>query len=96
MITKKDILSALGAEIHEDHFLTGMLVGIGVGAIVGGAVAVLMSPKTGQEMRQLIREKAPELVQQARNKIGLGNGGKTAAGEVTGTTTPGGYGTPRT
>ena len=96
MITKKDILSALGAEIHEDNFLTGMLVGIGVGAIVGGAVAVLFAPKTGPEMRQLIRERAPELVQQARTKIGLGNGNKTAepASTPIGTTTPAGYGGP--
>ena len=91
MITKSDILTALGAEIHEDKFLTGMLVGIGVGAIVGGAVAVLFAPKTGTEIRQLIRERAPELVQQARTKIGLGNGNKTESA----TTTPG-IGTPTT
>src|SRR5688572_585378 len=92
MITKKDILSALGAEIHEDHFLTGMLVGIGVGAIVGGAVAVLFAPKTGPEMRQMISERVPELVHQAKSKIGLGNGGKTESGTLGttgGTTTPG-------
>ncbi len=84
MITKKDILSALGAEVHEDHFLTGMLVGIGVGAIVGGAVAVLFAPRTGSEMRQLISERVPEIVDRAKSKIGLGNGNKTP--ETTGTT----------
>jgi hypothetical protein len=91
MITKKDILTALGAEVHEDHFLTGMLVGIGVGAIIGGAVAVLLAPKTGTEMRQMISERVPELVNQAKSKIGLGgNGNKVES--VTGTTTGGATG----
>jgi hypothetical protein len=90
MITKKDILSALGAEVHEDHFLSGMLVGIGVGAIVGGAVAMLFAPRTGTEMRQMISERVPEYVDKAKMKIGLtGNGNKAE------TTTPGtGVGTP--
>jgi gas vesicle protein len=85
MITKKDILSALGAEIHEDNFLTGMLVGIGVGAIVGGAVAMLFAPKTGTEMRQMIGERVPEIVDKAKQKINslTGNGNKAE------TTTPG-------
>jgi gas vesicle protein len=78
MITKRDILSALGAEIHEDHFLSGMLIGIGVGAIVGGAVAILFAPKTGPEMRQMISERVPELIDKAKTRVGLtGNGNKT-------------------
>ncbi len=91
MITKRDILEALGAEIHEDKFMTGMLVGIGVGAIVGGAVALLMAPKTGPEMRTMLSERSHDLVEKAKERIGAkGNGGKsTAAGEIdpTGTTT---------
>jgi hypothetical protein len=105
MITKKDILSALGAEVHEDHFLSGMLVGIGVGAIVGGAVAMLFAPRTGMEMRQLISERVPEIVNQAKTKIGLtGNGNKAetttpgtgVTGATTGTTGMGGIGGPGT
>lgn len=83
MLTKKDILTALGAEIHEDNFLSGMLVGIGVGAIVGGAVAVLFAPKTGPEMRQMISERVPELIDKAKTRVGIGgastNGNKTEA-----------------
>ena len=75
MLTKKDILSALGAEIHEDNFLSGMLVGIGVGAIVGGAVAMLFAPKTGPEMRQMISERVPELIDKAKTRVGLANNG---------------------
>ncbi len=69
MITKKDILEALGANT-EDHFLSGMLIGIGVGAIVGSAVAILFAPRTGQEMRQLISEKGSNLVEKAKSRIG--------------------------
>lgn len=86
MLTKKDILSALGAEIHEDHFMSGMLVGIGVGAIVGAGVAMLFAPRTGAELREIIGERVPELVEQAKTKVGLGNGGRTS--ETTPTTNP--------
>lgn len=83
MITKKDILSALGAEIHEDNFISGMLVGIGVGAIVGGAVAMLFAPRTGPEMRQILSERVPELIDKAKTKVGLStNGNKTAEGTI--------------
>ena len=77
MFTKKDVLEAIGAEIHEDRFITGMLVGIGVGAIVGGAVALLLAPRTGPEMRQLITERGSDLVEKAKNRIGMM--GKTEA-----------------
>lgn len=83
MITKKDILSALGAEIHEDNFLSGMLIGIGVGAIVGGAVAMLFAPKTGPELRQMISERVPEIVDKAKTKIGMGNGNKPVEPKLT-------------
>jgi hypothetical protein len=83
MLTKRDILSALGAEIHEDHFLSGMLVGIGVGAIVGGAVAMLFAPRTGPEMRQMISERVPELIDKAKSRVGLAGNGNKAVGEGT-------------
>ena len=78
MITKRDIMEALGAEIHEDKLVTGMLIGIGIGAIVGGAVALLMAPKTGPEMREMLSERGADLVEKAKTRVGLGqNGGKS-------------------
>jgi YtxH-like protein len=79
MITKKDILEALGANT-EDHFLSGMLLGIGVGAIVGSAVAILFAPRTGVEMRQLISEKGSSLVEKAKSRIASGKNGGEHAG----------------
>jgi hypothetical protein len=70
MFTKKDILDALGANT-EDHFLSGLLLGIGVGALVGSAAAILLAPKTGQEMRQLLSERGQTFVEKARNRIGM-------------------------
>ena len=82
MITRKDILEALGANT-EDHFISGMLLGIGVGAIVGSAVAILFAPRTGEEMRHLIGEKGSTLVESAKKRIGMAkNGGEKAAGDV--------------
>ncbi len=37
---------------------SGFLLGLLVGSIVGGAIAVLMTPTTGEEARQFLKEKA--------------------------------------
>jgi len=84
MITKKDILEALGAQ-QEDRFLAGMLLGIGVGAIVGSAVAVLLSPKAGPELRHLINERGTELLEKAKTKVGLTKNGGGVSSEPLGT-----------
>ena len=89
MITKKDILEAIGAEFHEDKFVSGMLVGIGVGAIVGGAVALLLAPKTGPEIRELLSERGADLVEKAKTRIGLKQDGGRVGVEGATTTTPG-------
>jgi len=83
MITKRDVLHAIGAET-DDRFMTGMLIGIGVGAIVGSAVAVLLAPKTGNEMRHLIGERGSDLIEKARTKVGLtkNGGSREAAGTI--------------
>jgi gas vesicle protein len=79
MITKKDILEAIGAET-DDRFTSGMLIGIGVGAIVGSALAMLFAPKAGAEMRQMIGERGTEMIEKAKNKVGLGkNGGEQSS-----------------
>ena len=81
MITKKDIYEALGVQT-SDHFMTGMLVGIGIGALVGSAVAMLLAPKSGSEIRRMISEKTSDLVEGAKTKIGVGtknNGGELHA-----------------
>jgi len=80
MITKKAILEALGAET-EDKFITGMLVGIGVGAIVGSAVAMLFSPRPGSEIRQMIGERGSDLIDKAKNRVGLAKNGGERQGE---------------
>jgi gas vesicle protein len=67
MVTKNDILEALGMEAR-DRFLTGMFVGIGVGALIGSAVAMLLSPKSGRELRDLIGNKGNEWLGKAKHK----------------------------
>lgn len=80
MITKKDILEAIGAET-DDRFMSGMLIGIGVGAIVGSALAMLFAPKAGAEMRHMIGERGSEIIEKAKTKVGLGKNGGETAGE---------------
>jgi gas vesicle protein len=79
MISKKDILEAIGADT-DDRFMTGMVVGIGVGAIVGSAVAILLAPKTGSEIRHIIGEKSSDLIEKAKTRVGISKNGEEQAG----------------
>jgi len=83
MITKRDILQAIGADT-DDRFMTGMIVGIGVGAIVGGAVAMLFAPKPGAEIRHMIGERGSDLIEKAKSKVGLhkNGGGAESSGNL--------------
>jgi gas vesicle protein len=45
-------------------------LGILVGAVVGGGIALLYAPKSGQETRQLIRDKSGDLYEVVKRKVG--------------------------
>ena len=47
-----------------DKFITGLLAG----ALVGTAIGMLMAPKTGNESRQIVRERAGEYLGTARER----------------------------
>jgi gas vesicle protein len=40
----------------------GFGIGLLVGAVIGGVIALLYAPKTGKETRQLIKDKATKVV----------------------------------
>jgi hypothetical protein len=67
MVTKKDILDALGMET-EDRFFTGILIGFGVGALVGGIASLLVAPKSGPELRETIGERVRDTVGKIRGQ----------------------------
>jgi gas vesicle protein len=46
----------------ESKTLTGLAIGLATGVIIGGVVALLYAPKSGKETRQLIKDKATEVV----------------------------------
>ena len=69
MMTKKDILEALGIETRsEDRFWSGLFLGLGCGALVGGIAALLFAPKSGTELREAIGDKKREIVNKLRNR----------------------------
>jgi gas vesicle protein len=41
----------------------GFGIGLLVGAVIGGVIALLYAPKTGKETRQLIRDKVTEVTE---------------------------------
>jgi hypothetical protein len=89
MVTKHDILEALGMET-EDRFMTGMLIGIGVGALIGGLTSLLLAPARGADLREQIGGKVKGVVSKVRGRSA--NSGMESEFIPTGTTTePTGY-----
>ncbi len=68
---KRDILSALGLET-ETNFWTAALAGFGVGCVVGAAVALMLAPKSGRELRGDIMEKGRDLYGKGKEFVGKG------------------------
>lgn len=66
MVTKAEVLEALGIETKENRFLTGLLAGAGVGMLVGAAVALLLAPRSGQELRQSLGDRSREMSERLR------------------------------
>ena len=67
MVTKKDILDAIGMET-EDKFMTGMLIGLGLGALVGGVTALLLAPRSGFELREGIGDRVRDVVGKVKTR----------------------------
>jgi gas vesicle protein len=52
----------------NNDFVKGLCIGLVSGAVIGGVIALLYAPKTGKETRQLIKDKAVEMVDTAKEK----------------------------
>jgi len=52
----------------ESKTLEGFGIGLLTGVIIGGVIALLYAPKTGKETRQLIKDKATEVVDAVKEK----------------------------
>ncbi|HXU73995.1 MAG TPA: YtxH domain-containing protein [Polyangia bacterium] len=65
---KRDILNALGLET-ESNFWTVALAGFGVGCLVGAAVAIMVAPKSGRELRNDIMERGRDLMQRGKEEL---------------------------
>jgi len=54
----------------DDHSgLVSLLAGIGVGVLVGGAVALLLAPQSGQQTRAQIKESADDALHRLRDSM---------------------------
>ena len=65
---KRDILSALGLET-ESSFWTAAMAGFGVGCLVGAAVAIMVAPKSGRELRSDLTDKARDLIGRGKEEV---------------------------
>ncbi len=66
--SKRDILNALGIET-ESNFWTVALAGFGVGCLVGAAVAIMVTPKSGRELRSDLMDKGRDLIGRAKEEV---------------------------
>jgi gas vesicle protein len=68
--------------MNKDHAI-GFGIGLLTGAVIGGVIALLYAPKTGKETRQLIRDKATDVVDAIKDKTsGVVDEVKDAASEA--------------
>jgi hypothetical protein len=68
-VKKEDILEALGIE-SGNNWLPIALAGFGVGCAVGAAVAMLLAPKSGRELRSDIMQRGRDLIGRGKEQIG--------------------------
>jgi gas vesicle protein len=60
----------MAGERENSGFSTGaFLLGVLTGAVVGGAAALLLAPKSGRETRDMIRSKAEETQQMLQDNF---------------------------
>lgn len=71
MVNKDDILDALGIQTQSNWWMHG-LAGFGIGCVVGAAVAMLLAPKSGQELREDLMERGRDLMNKGREQFGQG------------------------
>ena len=57
------------AEHGFEKFVAGMVVGVMTGVTAGAALGILFAPKPGNETRQLVRERANEYFDAARDRV---------------------------
>ena len=53
--------------MNKDHAV-GFGIGLLSGALIGGIIALLYAPKSGKDTRQMIKDKATELVDTVKAK----------------------------
>ena len=63
-----DVLAPLGLTRRRPHVAESLTL-LGVGALLGGAVALLLAPSSGRETRDRIAKKANELSDAAADKM---------------------------
>jgi gas vesicle protein len=56
------------SEERDDLNFLGALGLLTVGAVIGAAAALLLAPRTGDETRELLRERGADLARQARDR----------------------------
>ncbi len=66
--SKRDVLNALGLET-ESNFWTVALAGFGVGCLVGAAVAIMVAPKSGRELRSDLMDRGRDLIGKGREQL---------------------------
>jgi gas vesicle protein len=65
---KDQILEALGIET-SGSWLGIALAGFGIGCVVGAAVAMLVAPKSGSELRSDLMGKGRDFIRRGREEI---------------------------
>ena len=64
----EDVLGTIGLERRRSHALGGIGL-FGVGAAIGAGAALLLTPKNGKEMREVVRQEVERLGEAAKDAL---------------------------
>jgi gas vesicle protein len=68
---------------RDDRDLLGAVGLLTIGVLIGAGVALLLAPKTGEETRELLREKGSDLARRAQDRgSGLARRAQESLGEA--------------
>ncbi len=67
-ISREDIREALGLGRRGDWLVPG-LFGLGLGALLGASVALLLTPRSGADLRSALGERARRIVRSGGERV---------------------------
>ena len=68
-LRRDDILEALGLRTRSDtDWIAPAMIGLGCGALIGATLALLLTPRSGTDLREDLMERGRRVMRRARDE----------------------------